>query len=72
MPRLHLLAFKGMQQNTPPSLLDEVPVAACREALNLRPDQFPLLVPRKVMRFVLEQASAETTFPYRKEAQTFP
>lgn len=65
-----LLAFGGMQQRLPATALrpQQDGSVATRELLNLRPDALPVLVPRKVLRFVLEQASAETTFPYRKSA----
>jgi len=70
MPKLTLLAFKGMNQRLGPSLLRPTKdgVVQPRELLNFRPDLLPVLVPRKALRFVLESASAETTFPYRKSA----
>ncbi len=70
--RLQLLAFSGQQQRTPPALLEEFPVTPCREALSVRPNEFPLIVPRKALVFVFRKTSAEAVFPFKKEAQTFP
>lgn len=66
--RIQILAFRGMNQDFPPTQLSEEGLAQPYELLSMRPDLLPLLVPRDVLRYHFEDSSANTEFPYRKSA----
>ena len=66
--RVQILAFRGMNQDFPPTQLSEEGLAQPRELLCMRPDLLPLLVPRDVLTYHFEDSSANTDWPYRKTA----
>jgi hypothetical protein len=66
--RIQILAFRGMNQQWPPTQLSEEGMAQPREIINFRPHILPTLVPREVLVYHYEDSSANTDWPYRKSA----